>query len=120
MKNSALPFVVLAVAVAVAVAVRCRSRGPRVESVRAPDGTVTKVVFYPDSSDGTNSVLTFRNGVLDGPVVRYCRRSPLSSSDGRTSLTTTAITVSRIQAIWRWRNWTSWNMPRRAMRRERR
>ena len=74
MKNSFLPFVVLAVALAVAVAVRCRSRSPRVESVRAPDGTVTKVIFYPDSSDGTNSVLTFRNGVLDGPVVRYGRR----------------------------------------------
>ena len=74
MKNSFLPFVVLAVSLAVAVAVRCRSRSPRVESVRAPDGTVTKVIFYPDSSDGTNSVLTFRNGVLDGPVVRYGRR----------------------------------------------
>lgn len=74
MKNSFLPFVVLAVALAVAVAVRCRSRSSRVESVRAPDGAVTKIVFYPDSSDGTNSVLTFRNGVLDGPVVRYGRR----------------------------------------------
>lgn len=97
MKNSALPFVVLAVAVAVAVAVRCRSRGPRVESVRAPDGTVTKVVFYPDSSDGTNSVLTFRNGVLDGPVVRYCRRS---RGSGRSTQTIETSGVYRQGVPW--------------------
>ena len=66
---------VLVAAVSVATAVRCRSGGPRTETVRSSDGTVTKVVFYSDPDDGTNSVLTFRDGVLDGPVVRYTRRS---------------------------------------------
>jgi hypothetical protein len=62
---------VLVAAIAVAAAVRCRPGGPRIETNRSSDGTVTKVVFYPDARDGTNSVLTFRDGVLDGPVVRY-------------------------------------------------
>ena len=69
MKRQILPAAVLVAAVAVATVVRCRSGGPRIETVRSSDGTVTKVVFYPNSADGTNSVLTFRDGVLDGPVI---------------------------------------------------
>ena len=79
MKRQILPAAVLVAAVAVATVVRCRSGGPRIETVRSSDGTVTKVVFYPNSADGTNSVLTFRDGVLDGPVVRYARRSQWSA-----------------------------------------
>ena len=76
MKNPVHPFAVLVVAIAAAVAVGCRSRGPRVESVRAPDGT-GPTLLHPGEDSASECPLPY----LELRSTKYAKEFVLAVSN---------------------------------------